>query len=94
MKSEMVLSGDIMTAHPATYYHYEPLLHYDITQARSGAKADDAVRTLKDLMHCNYTSLGKEQLLSCYEQTTQSIWNSFLRVSLSHIFLQFHRNIS
>jgi len=56
-RSGSTFLGDIMTAHPATYYHYEPLLHYDITQARSGARGDDAVRTLKDLMHCNYTSL-------------------------------------
>ena len=49
-----------MTAHPATFYHYEPLLHYDIVQARTGARAEDAVRTLKDLMHCNYTSLGEQ----------------------------------
>jgi len=58
-RSGSTFLGDIMSAHPATYYHYEPLLHYDITQARAGAKAEDAVRTLKDLMHCNYTSLGK-----------------------------------
>ena len=51
-----------MTAHPATFYHYEPLLHYDIVQARTGARAEDAVRTLKDLMHCNYTSLGEQTL--------------------------------
>jgi len=56
-RSGSTFLGDIMTAHPATYYHYEPLLHYDITQARYGARGDDAVRTLKDLMHCNYTSL-------------------------------------
>ena len=61
MKSGIVLSGDIITVNPATYYHYEPLGHYDITQARSGAMADDAVRILKDLMHCNYTGLGKDQ---------------------------------
>eukprot|EP00092_Neocalanus_flemingeri_P015418 GFUD01016686.1.p1 GENE.GFUD01016686.1~~GFUD01016686.1.p1 ORF type:complete len:455 (+),score=127.05 GFUD01016686.1:199-1563(+) len=57
-RSGSTFLGDIMTAHPATFYHYEPLLHYDIVQARSGARAEDAVRTLKDLMHCNYTSLG------------------------------------
>jgi len=56
-RSGSTFLGDIMSAHPATYYHYEPLLHYDITQARAGARAEDAVRTLKDLMHCNYTSL-------------------------------------
>ena len=47
-------------AHPGTFYHHEPLLHlhYDIVQARSGALAEDAVRTLSSLMRCNYTSLG------------------------------------
>jgi hypothetical protein len=28
--------GDIMSSHPATFYHYEPLLHFDIRQARGG----------------------------------------------------------
>ena len=58
-RSGSTFLGDIMTAHPGTFYHYEPLLHYDIVQARSGALARDAVRTLRDLMHCNYTNLGK-----------------------------------
>ena len=38
--------GDIINFHPATYYHYEPLLHYDIKQAMSGLLAADAVRVL------------------------------------------------
>lgn len=58
-RSGSTFLGDIMTAHPGTFYHYEPLLHYDIVQARSGALAKDAVRTLKDLMHCNYTNLDR-----------------------------------
>ena len=58
-RSGSTFLGDIMTAHPGTFYHYEPLLHYDIVQARSGALAEDAVRTLKSLMKCNYTSLGE-----------------------------------
>ena len=58
-RSGSTFLGDIMTAHPGTFYHYEPLLHYDIVQARSGALAEDAVRTLKSLMTCNYTSLGE-----------------------------------
>ena len=57
-RSGSTFLGDIMTSHPGTFYHYEPLLHYDIVQARSGALATDAVRTLKNLMHCNYTHLG------------------------------------
>lgn len=56
-RSGSTFLGDIMNAHPATFYHYEPLLHYDIKQARSGALAADAVRTLTDLMHCNYSSI-------------------------------------
>jgi len=56
-RSGSTFLGDIMNSHPATYYHYEPLLHYDIKQARSGALAADAVRVLSDLMHCNYTNL-------------------------------------
>ena len=31
-RSGSTFLGDIMQAHPATYYHYEPLLHYDIVQ--------------------------------------------------------------
>ena len=58
-RSGSTFLGDIMTAHPGTFYHYEPLLHYDIVQARTGALAEDAVRTLKSLMKCNYTSLGE-----------------------------------
>ena len=49
--------GDIINSHLATFYHYEPLLHYDIKQARSEPLAADAVRVLTDLMHCNYTNL-------------------------------------
>jgi len=58
-RSGSTFLGDIMTAHPGTFYHYEPLLHYDIVQARSGALAEDAVKTLRSLMKCNYTSLER-----------------------------------
>ena len=78
-----------MTAHPATFYHYEPLLHYDIVQARSGARAEDAVRTLKDLMHCNYTSLG--ELESRHHPHTQdSFSGSYLQYGKSHQWLFSH----
>ena len=63
-RSGSTFLGDIMTAHPGTFYHYEPLLHYDIVQARTGALAKDAVRTLRDLMHCNYTSLSELSLVT------------------------------
>ena len=47
-----------MNAHSATFYHYEPLLQFDNQQARSGPLAREAVRTLRDLMHCDYSSLA------------------------------------
>jgi len=58
-RSGSTFLGDIMSAHPATFYHYEPLLHYDIKQARSGALAEDAVRTIKSLMQCNYSKVDR-----------------------------------
>jgi len=58
-RSGSTFLGDILNSHPATYYHYEPLLHFEIKQARFGALAVDAVETLKDLMHCNYDPLDR-----------------------------------
>lgn len=58
-RSGSTFLGDIMSAHPATFYHYEPLLHYDIKQARSGALAEDAIRTIKSLMKCNYSQIDR-----------------------------------
>ncbi|QQP35229.1 Carbohydrate sulfotransferase 4like [Caligus rogercresseyi] len=51
--------GDILKSHPATFYHYEPLLHYGIHQVRpSNPKlAQDALRVLKSLLQCNYEGL-------------------------------------
>jgi len=56
-RSGSTFLGDIMDAHPATYYHYEPLLHFDIQQARTGRLAQEGVRVLRDLMACNYSNL-------------------------------------
>ena len=92
MKSEMVLSGDIINANPVTYYHYEPLLHYGITQARSGAMADDAVRTLKDLMHCNYTSLGKNLVIFIINTHFFNLIDSYLNGKNSNLLQYYNHN--
>lgn len=57
-RSGSTFLGDIMSSHPATFYHYEPLLHFDIKQARHGYLAQEAIRVLKSLMVCNYTDLS------------------------------------
>lgn len=39
------------------YYHYEPLLNYEIIQIRKPPESDTAISTLKQLLKCNYTTL-------------------------------------
>ena len=63
-RSGSTFLGDVLLAHPATYYHYEPLIHYGIKQVRDGALdgllAEDAVRVLKNVLHCDYNELGTD----------------------------------
>ena len=61
-RSGSTFLGDILLSHPATYYHYEPLLHFGIEQVRNGRKAREALRVIKSLFNCDYSKLGKWQL--------------------------------
>ena len=56
-RSGSTFLGEMLEVHPATFYHYEPLLHIGIRQARSGSLGDMAVNHLHNLMTCNYTKL-------------------------------------
>lgn len=56
-RSGSTFLGDILNSMPANYYHYEPLLHYDIVQIRGPPQSDAAVETLRQLLKCNYTQL-------------------------------------
>ena len=58
-RSGSTFLGDILTSHPATFYHYEPLIHHGIKQVRSGKLAEDAVNALKSQLNCSYDGLGK-----------------------------------
>lgn len=62
-RSGSTFLGDVLNSHPGNYYHYEPLLDYDIIQIRGAPLANDALQTLRDLLHCNYSSLGKPSSL-------------------------------
>lgn len=42
---------------PGNYYHYEPLLYYDIMQIRGPPESAEAVNALRQLLKCNYTGL-------------------------------------
>ncbi|XP_065354069.1 carbohydrate sulfotransferase 5-like [Cloeon dipterum] len=56
-RSGSTFVGDVLNSHPASWYHYEPLLDLDIVQVRGPPLADRAQFTLKQLLNCNYTGL-------------------------------------
>jgi len=62
-RSGSTFVGDVLNSHPASWYHYEPLLDLDIVQVRGKPLAAPALHSLKQLLNCNYTDLGK--LTSC-----------------------------
>lgn len=53
-RSGSTFLGEIMNAIPANYYHYEPLLDYDIMQIRGPPYGANALRNLKRLLNCEY----------------------------------------
>lgn len=56
-RSGSTFLGDILNAMPGNYYHYEPLLNFDIVQIRGPPMQDVAVLNLKNLLNCNYTDM-------------------------------------
>ncbi|XP_064121330.1 carbohydrate sulfotransferase 4-like isoform X2 [Macrobrachium nipponense] len=57
-RSGSTFIGDVLQSHPATYYHYEPLLDFGIQQVRYGELAQEAVHNLRHLLTCNYSELN------------------------------------
>ncbi|XP_015522085.2 carbohydrate sulfotransferase 5 [Neodiprion lecontei] len=58
-RSGSTFFGDILNAHPANYYHYEPLLAFDIVQVRGPPLSSKALKWVKDLLNCEYEDLGE-----------------------------------
>lgn len=56
-RSGSTFLGDVLNALPGNYYHYEPLLTYDIIQIRGPPHDKPAIKSLKKLLKCNYTGL-------------------------------------
>lgn len=56
-RSGSTFLGDILDSHPGNYYHYEPLLQYEIVQIRGPPLWLEARDMIRSLVHCNYTSL-------------------------------------
>ena len=58
-RSGSTFLGDILLSHPATFYHYEPLINYKIHQVRDGTPlAPKAIKALENLFKCDYSDLG------------------------------------
>lgn len=53
-RSGSTFLGDVLNSLPGNYYHYEPLLTYDIMQIRGPPYDKPAIKTLKKLLSCNY----------------------------------------
>lgn len=62
-RSGSTFLGAILNAMPGNYYHYEPLLNFDIIQIRGEPLASQAVANLKQLLHCNYSGDGMRDYL-------------------------------
>ena len=58
-RSGSTFVGEVLSTHPAAFYHYEPLLHLLIKQVRTGRAAKDAVALVRALFDCDYRHLGK-----------------------------------
>jgi len=57
-RSGSTFLGDILNSHPGNFYHYEPLLDYDIIQIRGPPHSTTAIQVLRNLLNCNFTQLG------------------------------------
>ncbi|XP_011685124.1 PREDICTED: carbohydrate sulfotransferase 4-like isoform X1 [Wasmannia auropunctata] len=58
-RSGSTFLGDVMNAHPANFYHYEPLLDYGIVQIRGSPLAEESLTRLTSLLNCEYKELDR-----------------------------------
>lgn len=56
-RSGSTFLGDVINAVPGNYYHYEPLLDYEIIQIRGPPYANEALTNLKKLLMCDYSNM-------------------------------------
>jgi len=57
-RSGSTFLGDVVNAHPANFYHYEPLLDYGIVQIRGSPLAEESLTRILSLLNCEYKELG------------------------------------
>lgn len=67
-RSGSTFLGDVVNAHPANFYHYEPLLDYGIVQIRGPPLADESLTKIISLLKCEFKELGEEAINSALYQ--------------------------
>lgn len=58
-RSGSTFVADVINSVPANFYHYEPLLNYEIVQIRGPPMAEEAMNIIQNLLNCNYAPLGR-----------------------------------
>ncbi|XP_011301436.1 carbohydrate sulfotransferase 5 isoform X2 [Fopius arisanus] len=56
-RSGSTFVGDVINAHPANFYHYEPMLDFGIVQVRGPPLAQEAIYNIYALFDCEYHKL-------------------------------------
>lgn len=56
-RSGTTFLGEVLNAMPGNFYHYEPLLNYEIIQIRGPPHAEKALSIIKKLLKCNYDNM-------------------------------------
>ncbi|ROT67246.1 Carbohydrate sulfotransferase 5 [Penaeus vannamei] len=69
----------VVSSHPGTFYHYEPLHDFGVKQIRHGEEAAQAVRNLRHLLDCEYGEM--EHLIEhgrsfkCVFNQNKALWS-------------------
>lgn len=58
-RSGSTFLGDILNAHPANFYHYEPLLDFGIVRIRGSPLAEKVLKIIESLLRCDFSDLDR-----------------------------------
>ncbi|XP_063831821.1 carbohydrate sulfotransferase 3-like [Ostrinia nubilalis] len=56
-RSGTTFLGEVLNTMPGNFYHYEPLLNFNIVQIRGPPYSDKALSTIKGMFYCNFNNM-------------------------------------
>ncbi|CAG4924568.1 unnamed protein product [Colias eurytheme] len=56
-RSGTTFLGEVLNSVPGNYYHYEPLLNYEIIQIRGAPHAERALKMITKMLKCDYDGM-------------------------------------